>query len=70
MAIMSLGFFVFWGAEWSGLENQSRASQMLFHSYTKPSPSPDFSLEDLQGKKVDTRDFRGQVVLLNFWATW
>lgn len=30
----------------------------------------DFELEDLVGKKVHLKDFRGSLVLLNFWATW
>jgi thiol-disulfide isomerase/thioredoxin len=32
--------------------------------------APDFTLRDLQGKETSLRDLRGQVVLLNFWATW
>lgn len=30
----------------------------------------DFTLTDLNGKQVSLKDQRGQVVLLNFWATW
>lgn len=32
--------------------------------------APDFTLKDLNGKKVQLRDFRGKVVFLNFFATW
>ena len=32
--------------------------------------APDFSLETLEGEKVSLSDYRGQIVLLNFWATW
>jgi thiol-disulfide isomerase/thioredoxin len=32
--------------------------------------APDFELRDLADKKVKLADFRGKVILLNFWATW
>lgn len=32
--------------------------------------APDFTVTDLQGRKVSLKDLRGQVVLLNIWATW
>ncbi|MCA1956981.1 MAG: TlpA family protein disulfide reductase [Nitrospira sp.] len=32
--------------------------------------APDFYLRDLRGETVRLSQFRGRVVLLNFWATW
>jgi peroxiredoxin len=32
--------------------------------------APDFTLRDIQGKEVKLSQFKGQVVVLNFWATW
>ncbi|NOZ64560.1 MAG: TlpA family protein disulfide reductase [Caldiserica bacterium] len=32
--------------------------------------APDFTLLNLEGKKVSLKDYRGKVVLLNFMATW
>ncbi len=32
--------------------------------------APNFSLEDLKGKKSELKHFKGKVVFLNFWATW
>ncbi len=33
-------------------------------------PAPNFQLYDLRGRLVTLSDYRGRVVLLNFWATW
>ena len=33
-------------------------------------PVPDITLKDLQDKDVNLADYKGKVVLLNFWATW
>ena len=37
---------------------------------TKGDTAPDFTLQALDGKTMRLSDFRGQAVLLNFWATW
>jgi len=34
------------------------------------SPAPSFKLPDLNGKEVALSQFKGKVVLLDFWATW
>src|SRR5579863_10505451 len=35
-----------------------------------PEPAPPFLLHDISGKIVSTADFKGKVVILNFWTTW
>jgi peroxiredoxin len=34
------------------------------------SRAPDFTLKDLSGNNVKLSDFRGKIVMVNFWATW
>lgn len=35
-----------------------------------PSAKLDFTLKDMTGKDVNLAEYKGKVVLLNFWATW
>ncbi len=32
--------------------------------------SPDFTLTNLDGEEVSLSDYRGKIVIVNFWATW
>lgn len=38
--------------------------------YAKDPPKAELSLKNLYGKQVHLRDLRGNIVVLNFWATW
>lgn len=31
---------------------------------------PQFGFVDLNGKKHDSKDYKGKIIVLNFWATW
>jgi len=33
-------------------------------------PAPAFTVRDLDGKEVSLSDYKGKVVVLDFWATW
>jgi thiol-disulfide isomerase/thioredoxin len=37
---------------------------------SKPVDAPTVSLKDLNDKDVNLQQYKGQVVLVNFWATW
>jgi cytochrome c biogenesis protein CcmG/thiol:disulfide interchange protein DsbE len=34
------------------------------------SPAPNFVLTTFDGQEIDSRDLRGKVIVLNFWASW
>ena len=35
-----------------------------------PAPAPALRLQNLEAKTIDLAQYRGRVVLVNFWATW
>lgn len=37
---------------------------------SRPRPAPIFVFQDQTGQTLNLKDFRGQYVLLNLWATW
>ena len=47
----------------------ARADQTRFVPW-KDAKTPPLSLRDLAGRTHTLADYRGQVVLVNFWATW
>jgi peroxiredoxin len=47
---------------WTGCAKKVRRSSAK--------PAPEFSLKDANGQTVRLADYRGKVVLLDFWATW
>ncbi len=38
--------------------------------FKKKISAPGFVIEDLAGNRVNLEDYRGKVVLLDFWTTW
>jgi cytochrome c biogenesis protein CcmG/thiol:disulfide interchange protein DsbE len=65
LALISASLFGFW---WLGRSVPSELAADSSASQGKP--APDFILQDVSGKSVRLRDLRGQVVLINLWATW
>jgi len=56
----------------SGLRSQPPAPEACPNGQpcTLPIPAKDFTAIDPQGNRVKLSDFRGKVVLVNFWASW
>ena len=47
----------------------SKKERVLTPYLTKP-PAPVLQLADLTGVKIDINDLKGEVVMVNFWASW
>jgi thiol-disulfide isomerase/thioredoxin len=48
----------------------SAADAKVIRFAKNPEMAPPFLLRDINGKIVSTADWKGKVVILNFWATW
>jgi thiol-disulfide isomerase/thioredoxin len=83
---LTVGGQIWWGKrDWEYMFRPDYASihrQMLSKGITDSSSeleqsgslvgkiAPSFTLSDLDGKQVSLSEFKGKVVLLDFWATW
>jgi thiol-disulfide isomerase/thioredoxin len=45
-------------------------SRTTLQFVTNPTPLPEMTFQDLDGNTISTRDLKGKVTLVNFWATW
>src|SRR5262249_31166936 len=50
--------------------NEPAAGPATLHFFRDPKRVQGFSMRDLDGREISTSDWRGKVVLVNFWATW
>jgi peroxiredoxin len=70
----AVGYLVFFGLPSAPTELQPQstvgAPQFSIAGLETGSQAPDFELETAEGTTVGLADYRGEVVLLNFWATW
>ncbi len=61
---MSVAYFVERGVRISDVQAEDRTQASVVRRV------PEFTLKDLGGGDVSLSQFRGKVVLVNFWATW
>jgi len=46
------------------------ASAAVAHAQANEEPAPDFALRTMDNQNLRLSEFRGEVVMLNFWASW
>lgn len=51
-------------------ERERAKSKASLKSDSTRKPAPEFALKDIDGRTVNLSDYKGKVILLNFWATW
>jgi thiol-disulfide isomerase/thioredoxin len=51
-------------------EQQASINDFKLKQLARPMPAADFKLLDMEEKPHTLKQYRGKVVLINFWATW
>ncbi|HHZ79871.1 MAG TPA: TlpA family protein disulfide reductase [Candidatus Marinimicrobia bacterium] len=72
VAVIVMGVLVA-GIIFSGSERNASPAMAEAASVAEVSSfnqAPDFTLSDMDGNEVSLSDFKGNIVIINFWATW
>lgn len=51
-------------------EEAASEAEKIEYELASGKPAPNFTLKNLKGEEVSLSDYKGKIVLLNFWATW
>lgn len=54
----------------SGCKTEQPKSKANLKPGAERKSAPEFALKDVDGRTVSLAEYKGKVVLLNFWATW
>jgi DsbE subfamily thiol:disulfide oxidoreductase len=69
LAIIVVGLMELQNRGTEGISGVSVADRQAA-AQTENSPAPSFSMETLDGGTVSLDEMRGEIVVINFWATW
>ena len=68
LAVVVLGALGVYFADKATRIHTSAASRAV--KFVAGDPAPDIKVKDLEDRDVTLADYKGKVVLVNFWATW
>lgn len=66
VVVASLGYGFLSGTETQPVKSETKSPQKQQELFD----APDFALKDLDGNTVKLSDYKGKVVIIDFWATW
>jgi len=55
---------------YNSAESRNYGLNLGVQEYAVPLEAKDFTLTDINNKRVSLKNYRGKIVMLNFWATW
>src|SRR5690242_16127976 len=64
LALVAIAAVVHFGPRWRDLRPASRRTNVMMAN------APALTLTDLKGNRIETTEYKGKVVLVNFWAAW
>lgn len=68
--MLALGFILILTALYFVVRDQAPQNELSVVPAKVSFPAPELTLNDIQGVSHSLADYRGQVVLINLWATW
>ena len=70
-AVMVAAYILYSKRQPQIIQPPAQQTQALTQSAENTNPvAPDFTLKDLNGNAVKLSDYKGKIVILNFWAVW
>jgi len=57
-------------AESPVMENTGAVNNTSVSDANKAGKAPDFKLQSIDGKEIKLSDYKGKIVIIDFWATW